>query len=181
MRIIAGEFGSRRIEAPEGLHTRPTPERVREAVFSMLSGHMDSARVLDIFAGSGAMALEALSRGAAHAVLVDSDRLAGEIIQANIHALGVEDRATLLRKDFMRALPELDGLFDLVFMDPPYAEADALFQKAAKLLREKRLLAPDAKICVEHEDAVALPDGFALEKEKRYGRTHISLFAEVSP
>ena len=95
MRIVGGEAGGRRIQAPEGRQTRPTTERVREAVFSILGGDMTGLDVLDVFAGSGAMALEALSRGAAHAVLCDSSRQAAAVIRRNIDALGYGARAEL--------------------------------------------------------------------------------------
>ncbi len=122
MRIIAGALRGRKLEAPEGMATRPTADRVRETLFSMLAsrlGPFDGLRVADLFAGSGALGLEALSRGAAFACFVEQDHRALSAIRANIMALGVEDRSRLLACSAL-ALPPAEP-FDLIFADPPYA------------------------------------------------------------
>ena len=124
MRIIAGEARGRVIEAPTGLRTRPTLDRVRENLFNILQADVPGSRVLDLFAGSGALSLEALSRGAASAVLVDSDRNAFRVQKKNIEALRYQDRTRQFCCDWHKALQELkerEAFFDLVFLDPPYA------------------------------------------------------------
>lgn len=181
MRIISGLYRARRLLAPEGLHTRPTPEKVREAVFSMLMLDIPDAHVLDIFAGSGAMALEALSRGAQDAVLIESNAAAQKAILGNMRALGTGKEANLMAQDYKAALLALQragAAFDVVFMDPPYEDAQALAANALSLLREYALLAPGAVISVEHEEAFLAPEGFHIYKEKRYGRARISLLEE---
>ena len=134
MRVVAGRFGGRRIATVQGDATRPTTDRVREALFSIL-GPLDGARVLDLFAGSGALAIEALSRGAAHATLVEKDAWAAAVIERNLETLDLEpEEAQLLRMPADRALRaarERGDAYDLVFLDPPYRQAPALGQQLA--------------------------------------------------
>ncbi len=123
MRIIAGEMRSRKLKAPEGMDTRPTADRVKEALFSILGSRLYGARVLDLYGGSGALALEAISRGADSAVICDLSPKACQVIQENIDALGCGSRARLLRmKDTaaLAALSKKGDAFDLIFLDPPY-------------------------------------------------------------
>ena len=123
MRIIAGRFGSRRIEAPKGMDTRPTLDQTRESMFNVLQGEAEGARVLDLFAGSGALGLEALSRGAVWAVFCDTGREAVKVLRANIAALGVGHETCVLAEDCFAALDRLtseEERFDLIFLDPPY-------------------------------------------------------------
>jgi 16S rRNA (guanine966-N2)-methyltransferase len=120
MRIIAGEHRGRRIRAPEGRGTRPMLDRVREALFSTLQAELPGAVVLDLFAGSGSLGLEALSRGAERARLVESDPRALRLLRANVEALGLEDRAEVVPVDALSAAAWEAGPFDLVFLDPPY-------------------------------------------------------------
>ena len=120
-RIIAGEFGGRRIAVPRGAATRPTADRVREAWMSILTPYLENAVVLDLFAGSGALGLEALSRGAASAVFVERGPAALELIRKNIDLLGVADRARLVKGDALRFVADLGvGAYDIAFADPPY-------------------------------------------------------------
>ncbi len=123
LRVVAGRFGGRRLERPRGAPTRPTADRVREALFSML-GDVDGDRVLDLFAGSGALGIEALSRGAASAVFVERDARAAAAIKRNLESLGVEARVA--RQDVLGFLGREQGPFDLVFCDPPYDSASRL-------------------------------------------------------
>jgi 16S rRNA (guanine966-N2)-methyltransferase len=177
MRIIAGEARGRRLFAPAGDETRPTSDRVRESLFSILGGRVAGAHVLDLFAGSGAMALEAISRGAASAVLCDSDRFAADVIARNIALVKAESRARLIRSDWRAALERLRGhRFSLIFIDPPYRMAQVYLQ-AAQALYDGQLLAQDAVIVMEHaaDSPIALPGGFCTYDERRYGDTAIAL------
>src|SRR5687767_13592950 len=122
MRIIAGEFRSRNIVSPKGERTRPTSDRARESLFNVLAHSIDleGAYVLDLFAGSGALGFEALSRGASNVTFVEHFLAAREAIEANVRALNVKERTTILKQDVYKWLPEAAGPFDLVFADPPY-------------------------------------------------------------
>lgn len=177
MRIVGGEAGGRRILAPEGRETRPTSERVREAVFSMLGGRMDGERALDVFAGSGAMALEALSRGADSALMCDSSPRAAAIIRRNIEALGYGARARLIARDWRAALAGPGGGYTLVFIDPPYKRVEEYARVLEHLARAGRL-APGARLVLEHEARLSLdglPAGYEALKPRRYGDTAITL------
>ncbi len=170
MRIIAGTARGRRIEAPEGRDTRPTLDRVRENLFNMLQGQVEGARVLDLFAGSGALSLEALSRGAESAVLCDRDREALRAERKNMEALGFSDRARILPGEWERAartLKEEGAVFDLVFLDPPYAMRDLRQVMDAVLL----LTAEDALVIVEHEAKAEVTASGSFEKvnERSWG------------
>lgn len=171
MRVIAGSLGGRRFEAPPGQATRPTPERVREALFSTL-GDLHGARVLDLFAGSGALAFEALSRGAGDAVLVERDRRAAAAIRRNIESLALGDRAELREADAIATAEALAGgePFDLVLVDPPYDDAEKLAPRLEAALPP--LLAQSARVVVESDRRrplllKSLPVAF----ERRYGDT----------
>ena len=170
MRIIAGSARGRRIEAPPGRDTRPTLDRVRENLFNMLQGRIQDARVLDPFAGSGALSLEALSRGAACAVLGDYDRRANMVQQKNAALLGFEQRARILLGDWQRTLRlmrEEGQRFDIVFLDPPYAMTD-LREVTGELLG---LLSDGALIVIEHEAKAepAVSDELELVNERSWG------------
>ncbi len=150
MRIIAGSARGRRIDAPEGRETRPTLDRVRENLFNMLQMRVRGARVLDLFAGSGALSLEALSRGASFAVLGDRDRDALRFEKKNIEALGFADRCRVIPGDWHRTVSLLKGekeKFDLIFLDPPYAMTDV--RELMDSLRD--LTSEDGWIILEHE------------------------------
>lgn len=177
MRIIAGTARGCTFDAPQGRDTRPTLDRVRENVFNILQGRMRDARVLDLFSGSGAMAFEALSRGADHAVLVDIDRAANAVQRRNAEKLRMADRCTLLQCDWQQAVRQLSAhgeRFDLVFLDPPYAMHD--MKPVMDALRP--ILAEDAVILLEHEAKTfpATPDGFELYDSRKYGIAGVSFF-----
>lgn len=178
MRIIAGEFRGRKLAAlgkgDVEAHLRPTPDRVRESLFNLLASRLDlhGLRVLDLFAGTGALGLEAVSRGAAEAVFVENGRTAQRLIRQNIDTLGVADRTRLIGQDATRLGPA-DGPFDLVFLDPPYGQGmGALALRAA---RDGRWLAPDAFIVWEEDAAQPAPAGFDLLEHRPYGDTHLTL------
>ena len=170
MRVVAGTFKGRRLVAPRGTRTRPTADRVREALFSML-GDVGGARVLDLYAGSGALGIEALSRGADSAVFVESDARAIAAIERNLASIGVE--ATVWRRDVLRFLARADGPFDLVFCDPPYDSASRLAGPLAERL--PALTAEDARIVTESDKRNPLQLPFPLLVERAYGDTRIAI------
>ncbi len=168
LRIVAGAAGGRRIDVPPGAGTRPTSDRVREAVFNALEslGAVAGARVLDGFAGSGALGIEALSRGAVHATFADTDPQAVEVVNQNLRALGLADRATVLARPVERSLAP-GGPFDLVLLDPPYA-----YEGWGALLAELvGVVSDDAVVVIESDREVALPPGLVGIRSKTYGGT----------
>jgi 16S rRNA (guanine966-N2)-methyltransferase len=170
VRIIAGEKKGHRIAAPKGLATRPTSDFVRESAFNLI-GPVDGAAVLDVFAGSGALGIEALSRGAARATFVDADREACRTINANLDKLKLN--ATVLCQDVLRALSADRGPYDLVLADPPY-DYDRLDQLGPHL---GRLLAPDG-LLVYQTSARTEPeiDGLTVRTSRKYGSARLTLF-----
>ncbi|MGA8217500.1 MAG: RsmD family RNA methyltransferase [Solirubrobacterales bacterium] len=168
LRITAGEFGGRRIRAPKGSRLRPTTERVREAVFSIL-GDVSGARVLDLFCGTGALAIEALSRGAAEATLVDTHP---RTARANIEALELTDRAKTIRADAARFLRRAEeASYDLVLCDPPYRLADRLAADLDPLIRH--VLATGGRAMIESSPERPLGLSLPLITERTYGETLI--------
>ena len=175
-RVIAGEAGGRRLAVPGGRDTRPTSDRAREGLFATITsiaGPLDGARVLDLYAGSGAVGLEALSRGAGHVLLVEQGARAVRVIKENIEAIGLPG-AVLVADRVERALahgPDGDR-YDIVFADPPYALADAAVERVLSLLAEGGWLAPGALVIVERatrSGPVSWPDGFTPDRDRRYG------------
>jgi 16S rRNA (guanine966-N2)-methyltransferase len=176
VRIVAGSRKGHRISAPKGVVTRPTSDRVREAVFSIV-GSVEGAAVLDLFAGSGALGLEALSRGAASCVFVERDRDAARVIQANLEKLRLTG-ATIVARDAASALrDERDRgrRYDLVLADPPYDEWDAHAGTLAALLPD--VLSDDGLAVVETTDRVEPELPLALVTTRRYGSARITVFS----
>jgi len=171
MRIVAGQFRGRRLQAPHGTSVRPTSDRVREALFSIL-GDISGLRVLDLFAGSGALGIEALSRGAASATLVENDRAAVDALRANLAPLGAAN-AQVVRADALRWLDGRRGPYDLVFLDPPYSEARKLAEPLSQKL--SAALSPEALIVSESDKRDPLMLAFPLEDERAYGNTRIAI------
>jgi 16S rRNA (guanine966-N2)-methyltransferase len=172
MRVVAGELRGRRLEAPRGAEVRPTADRVREAIFSIL-GEIDGARVLDLYCGTGALAIEAISRGARDAVLVDTD---SALARRNADALGVADRCTIVRADVLRHLRRERERFDLVFCDPPYRLAHRLGPQLTRLIPDR--LAPGARVIVESDVRRPLDLGLPLRVERCYGDTLVRVHGE---
>jgi len=167
VRVVAGIARGRRLDAPPGSATRPTADRVREATFNALGSlaAVEGATVLDLFAGSGALGIEALSRGAAAATFVDHDAKALTVVRRNLEATGLGDRATVLRTD---ATTFAGGHFDLVLLDPPYAFGDEAWS---------RLLADlDAEVVViESDREVPVPEPWRVLRAKKYGGTVVTI------
>jgi 16S rRNA (guanine966-N2)-methyltransferase len=176
--VVAGRFGGRRLEAPPGRGTRPTGERVREALFSIL-GPLEGAAVLDLYAGSGALGIEALSRGAARAVFVERDPRAAAALQRNLGALGLaRTEAEPRRADALAALRNASArgeTYDLVLCDPPYRLAAALGPELSPALRP--VLAAGARVVTESDRRAPLDLELPAPDERRYGDTLIRIHA----
>ena len=177
MRIIAGEARGRTLVAPAGQNTRPTQDYVRESLFNILNAWVMDARVLDLFAGTGALSLECISRGAESAVMVDMDRAACVAIKKNIEAVRCGERCRLIQKDYRVAIDLLSresATFDLVFLDPPYRMTET-GEICGKLL-DAGLLCRDCMLVIEHRagQMPVLDERFAVTRVKKYGDTEIS-------
>jgi 16S rRNA (guanine966-N2)-methyltransferase len=180
MRIIAGRFGGRKLLSPPDRSIRPTPDRVREALFSILSsargGDFSGLRVLDLFAGTGALGLEALSRGAPFAIFVDSGVQARAIIRDHMESFGLGGESKLLRRDATRLGPVENFIpFDLVFADPPYGQG--LGEKALISARDGGWLAPGATIVLEERKGtkIEVPQGLELVDQRSFADTSIHI------
>jgi 16S rRNA (guanine966-N2)-methyltransferase len=176
MRIIAGTHRGARIAAPKGLQTRPTGDRVREAAFNLI-GPVDGASVLDLFAGSGAMGLEALSRGAASVTFVESDRAACRIIAENLEKLKLAG-ARVTCADAIWTLRAETRTYDLVLVDPPYEQWEELEPRLAEHL--PRVLAPDGLLVVETGSRVEPSLPLPVRTSRRYGSARLTLFEHPS-
>jgi 16S rRNA (guanine966-N2)-methyltransferase len=177
MRVVAGIARGQRLDVPPGRDVRPTADRVREALFSSLGARVRDAKVLDLFGGSGALGIEALSRGAALAVIVELHKHAADVVAANLARTGLGDRARLLRGDALKIIPGLAAerlVFDIAFLDPPYASDLAARSLAAVV--DHGLLAPEGFAVVEHDkrDTVAEPAGLRIASVKTYGDTALT-------
>ena len=176
MRVVAGTLGGRTLQSPPSSVTRPTSDRVRESLFATL-GPIEGLAVLDLFAGSGALAIEALSRGAASAVLVERDRGASKVIAANLASLGLtEPQVRLIRGNAQKALEQAAKAaeeYDLIFLDPPYRQPAMLGNDAAKLIGT--ILAPDARVVTESDRRQPFELELPMIDERRYGDTLIRI------
>ncbi len=181
MRIIAGTARSLPLKTVEGTDTRPTTDRIRETLFNILTGEIVDATILDLFAGSGAVGLEAVSRGAAHAVFVDHSAKAVSCIRDNIQFTKFESRCEVIPGDFLTALKRLEGrdAFDLIFLDPPYGKG--LSAQALTYLRDSSLCDDDTRLIVEEsisfDPAELSTEGFRILRDKQY-KTNRHLFLE---
>jgi 16S rRNA (guanine966-N2)-methyltransferase len=169
--VVAGELRGRRIESPEGKTTRPTTDMAREAIFNSLGSHYDltGARIVDCFAGTGALGIEAISRGAAHATFIERDKHALEVLKHNIETLGITDRSTIVRGDALTQVAQCKEA-DLVLADPPYD-----FAKWAEFLA----VVPCNLVVAEAGAPVPAPAGWEVLREKRYGRTHVTFLRRL--
>ena len=178
MRIIAGKFKGRRLHAPAGRSIRPTADRIREAVFNILGGICRGRLVFDLFAGTGALGLEALSRGAEQVIFIDNRRAAINLIRRNIAACGCGASALVFFADVKKnlsCLKTVDRPADIVFMDPPYDSG--LIRPALHHLHRGELIAPDARLIIEHSMDEAVPDAgeaYRMDDQRRYGKTLVS-------
>lgn len=166
MRIISGSYRGRKLKTLAGLDVRPTSDRLRETLFNILAAEVRDSNFLDICAGSGAISIEALSRGAAHVTLIDESRRAGQVIQENLRALGITDEARLLNRDALAAIKQLESeprTFDIVYFDPPYASP--IYSRVMNQLGASSILHPDSIVIVEHHAKTPI--------DKKYGKLTI--------
>jgi 16S rRNA (guanine966-N2)-methyltransferase len=183
LRVVAGRAGGRHLESLPGGATRPTTERVREAVFSSLGGETIAAAVLDLYAGTGAMAIEALSRGAACAVLVEADRAAADVIRRNLAVTGFADDGRVVERavaTFLALPPPPEAPFTLVTCDPPYAAPDGEIVAMLTALTLPGWLAPGATAVVERgvrSPIDPVPSGWRLRSARAYGDTLVTLLS----
>jgi 16S rRNA (guanine(966)-N(2))-methyltransferase RsmD len=181
VRVIAGELGGQQLVAPRGWKVRPTSDRAREAIFSVLGARVDGARVLDLYCGTGALAIEALSRGAAQATLVDRDTRAAV---GNVERLGLAERVELVRADVSRWLGNREGgeekpIFDLVFIDAPYRLADRVGQELDSQL--PGLLSEEGRAIVESGARRPLRiDSLPRLRQRRYGAADVSIYGSAA-
>ena len=160
MRIIAGRLRSRRFSAPAGMDVRPTSDRLRETLFNILAPQMEGARFLDLFAGTGAVGIEAISRSAREAVLVESNKKAARAIRENIESLGIGSETSIIEQEAAKAIRALTGKFDIVFLDPPYS-LHGQYEQCLTALGHSALLIADSIVIAEHEKR--------FTPEERYG------------
>lgn len=175
MRIITGSARGRRLITPEGLDVRPTPEKVKEALFSALQFDIEGRRILDLFAGSGQLGLEALSRGADSAVFVDSSPVSVKTVQKNLEATGLTDRAKVCRTDYAAFCASSRETFDIAFLDPPYAKG--LLLPAIKAVLP--LMSDYGMVICEHPPEIELPEkvgGFSVLRTYRYGKVTVTVY-----
>lgn len=180
MYISAGQFKKHKLEMPKDREIRPTPGKVKEAIFSIVGHDLEGAAVLDLFAGTGNLALEAISRGADKAYLVEKSIEGCQLISKNISALGVNDKCTLIRGDWKHAISKIEGSIDLIFLDPPYQAG--LMEACLKAIDQNNLLADEGIIVAEHDVSQILPcmeGDLSIWKSKKYGNTAITLYIKT--
>ena len=180
MRVVAGEYGGRRLKAVPGMKTRPTTDKVKEAMFNIIGPYLEGGQVLDLFAGSGGLSIEAVSRGADHATLVDRQYQAIKTIHENLSVTKEEDKFTVLKGDAYKMLNKLakqEQGFDYVFLDPPYKKQQIL--ELMEQLKKLGLLNTDALIICETDKVADLPEelaDFELIKKADYGITELTFY-----
>ncbi|HEU7705783.1 16S rRNA (guanine(966)-N(2))-methyltransferase RsmD [Streptococcus pneumoniae] len=177
MKIVSGIYGGRPLKTLEGKTTRPTSDKVRGAIFNMIGPYFEEGRVLDLYAGSGGLSIEAVSRGMSSAVLVERDRKAQTIVAENIQITKEIGKFQLLKMDAERALEQVSGEFDLVFLDPPYTKEQIVAD--IEKMAERELFSEDVMVVCETDKAVELPEEIAclgIWKEKIYGISKVTVY-----
>ncbi|MCB6852581.1 16S rRNA (guanine(966)-N(2))-methyltransferase RsmD [Lactococcus lactis] len=177
MRVVSGNYGGRPLKTLAGKITRPTTDKVKGAIFNMIGPYFEGGRVLDLFAGSGSLAIEAISRGMDHAILVEKDRAAQQVILENIKMTKEPEKFQLLKMSAERVLSNLSETFDLVLLDPPYAKEQIV--ENLELLQEKKRLTENVIVVCETDKEVELPDQIGkleLTRQKTYGISKISIY-----
>ena len=177
MKIVSGIYGGRSLKTLEGKTTRPTSDKVRGAIFNMIGPYFDGGRVLDLYAGSGGLSIEAVSRGMSSAVLVERDRKAQAVIAENIQMTKEVSKFQLLKMEAERALEQVKGPFDLVFLDPPYAKEQIVAD--IEKMAERNLFSQEIMVVCETDKSVELPEEIAclgIWKEKIYGISKVTVY-----
>ena len=177
MKIVSGIYGGRPLKTLEGKTTRPTSDKVRGAVFNMIGPYFEGGRVLDLYAGSGGLSIEAVSRGMSSAVLVERDRKAQAVIAENINMTKEISKFQLLKMEVDRALEQVGGTFDLVFLDPPYAKEQIVAD--IEKMAERNLFSQEIMVVCETDKSVELPEEIAclgIWKEKIYGISKVTVY-----
>lgn len=177
MKIVSGIYGGRPLKTLEGKTTRPTSDKVRGAVFNMIGPYFEGGRVLDLYAGSGGLSIEAVSRGMSSAVLVERDRKAQAVITENIQMTKEVSKFQLLKMEADRALEQVGGTFNLVFLDPPYAKEQIVAD--IEKMAERNLFSQEVMVVCETDKSVELPEEIAclgIWKEKIYGISKVTVY-----
>ncbi|MDP4118078.1 MAG: 16S rRNA (guanine(966)-N(2))-methyltransferase RsmD [Bacillota bacterium] len=177
MRVVAGEAKGHKLISPNGLETRPTTDKVKESLFSMITGHISGALVLDLFAGSGSLGIEALSRGAEKCVFTDMNNEAVRHINTNLDHTKLQGKAEVIKCNALTYLKECDRKFDIILLDPPYHHG--LAENALRIINERNILSDDGVISVETDDGeLDLQRIGRLEciKDKKYGRISLKIY-----
>ncbi len=177
MRVITGTARGRRLKELSGLETRPTTDRVKEAMFSIIQFELEGRRVLDLFGGTGQLGIEALSRGAAHCVFVDIRREATQLIRENLEITALSDRAQVVQADAVSYLSQSPERFDVVFLDPPY-ESEIIKKALQTITRIDKISDNGIIICENRSnfDWPTLPDPYFLQREYQYGKIKVALY-----
>lgn len=182
MRVIGGIYGGRKIKSPKGKNTRPTSDMVREALFNILGNKVLNSTFIDVFAGTGAVGLEALSRGSKEVFFVEKDPNAYKLILQNLESLGIKDKINVIKKDALEGLKILNKkgiIFDIIFMDPPYYKN--LILPCLEFIKNSALATPETIIVLQHaynENFINELAGFKLLKQKKYGDTLLTFMAK---
>ena len=177
MRIIAGELKGRRLVTPADNRVRPTTDKVKEAVFSMISAYLPDSVVVDLFAGTGNLGLEAISRGAKRAYFIDRDRASIAMVRENVKYCKVEDRSVIIWSDYVAGLKKINDKVDVIFLDPPYVAG--FIDKCLEAVAESDILLEDGIIVAEHsakDEVTETAGGFVKVKSKRYGSINITVY-----
>lgn len=174
MRIVSGKFRSRQINFPKSDKTRPTTDKVRESLFNVIGPYFEGGQALDLFAGSGSLGLESLSRGIDSCVFVDQDFQAINTIKSNLKTLGLEQQ--VIKSDYKSALSMLKGTkFDIIFLDPPYAKEE-VYLEVINFMLENQMLNEGALIICEHKNEVKIETNLEIYSQKKYGITTITIY-----
>ncbi|KRK35142.1 16S rRNA (guanine(966)-N(2))-methyltransferase RsmD [Loigolactobacillus bifermentans] len=180
MRIISGDFGGRRLKPVPGRATRPTTDKVKESIFNIIGPYFSGGQCLDLFAGSGALGIEAVSRGMDHAVLIDRQYAAIQVIKENVATTKAPERFKIIKTNAERALSQLQTPFDLVLLDPPYAQQKVVAN--LQFMQQAGLLNPAAQIMCETSSETVLPDtltGFTFKGRHLYGLTAVTIYQKA--
>lgn len=178
MRVISGSARGTKLETLEGLATRPTTDRIKESIFNLIQFYIQDSTVLDMFSGSGALGLEAGSRGAKEVFLIENNKKCHDIIESNIKRCGLEEKVKLFKIDAFSGVSRLNQNLDVIILDPPYGEK--LVSKALESISSSKLLNEDGIIVVEHSITDILEEkihGFKMTRQKKYGKILVSIFS----